>query len=138
MLVHTISRKTVNNNTIHSAKVTFEVLIIYYSSHRLLYLLCYQKRNDEGILLESSGRFFSGYDPNVRATTLNAFAAAALRMGHSLIRQTFGQFSKAFVRLGEINTTTFFNPDLLYTLRNNGIDGISLGLIKEPSQKFDR
>ena len=59
-------------------------------------------------------------------------------MGHSLIRDSFGQFSRGFVRLGEVATTSFFDPSSLYRLRNNGIDGINLGLATEPAQRFDR
>ena len=50
--------------------------------------------------LEPLGQFFNGYDSNVDASTRNAYACAAatLRMGHSLIRDSFGQFSQIISR----------------------------------------
>ena len=89
-------------------------------------------------MLEQPGTFFNGYDPNEDATTFNSLAAAAFRMGHSLIRESFGQFSKDFIRLGEVKTTRFFDPSSLYKLENNGIDGLHLGLVREQAQEFDR
>ena len=87
-------------------------------------------------MLESPGNFFNGYDPSVDVSTFNSFAAAAYRMGHSLIRNSFGQFDKEFVRFGEIPTISFFDPSVVYA--NNGIDSLHLGLIREPAQQFDR
>jgi len=72
------------------------------------------------------------------ATTFNSLASAAFRMGHSLIRETFGQFNKYFTRLGEVSVTRFFDPSSLYKLENNGIDGLNLGLVREQAQQFDR
>ncbi|XP_078362136.1 peroxidasin homolog [Oculina patagonica] len=95
-------------------------------------------RRQNGILLEPAGQFFNGYDPNGDATTFNSLAAAAFRMGHSLIRESFGQFSKDFIRLGEVSVTRFFDPSALYKLENNGIDGLHLGLVREQAQLFDR
>lgn len=95
-------------------------------------------RRANGIQLEQPGQFFTGYDSKEDATTFNSLASAAFRMGHSLIRETFGQFSKNFIRLGEINVTRFFDPSALYKLENNGFDGINLGLIREQAQQFDR
>lgn len=96
------------------------------------------KLRKNGILLEPPGTFFLGHDPNEDATTFNSLAAAAFRMGHSLIREAFGQFSKDFRRLGEVSVTRFFDPSSLYKLRNNGIDGLNLGLVREQAQQFDR
>ena len=96
------------------------------------------KRRQNGILLEQPGAFFTGYDPNEDATTFNSLASAAFRMGHSLIRESFGQFSKDFTRLGEVSVTRFFDPSSLYKLENNGIDGLNLGLVREQAQQFDR
>lgn len=103
-----------------------------------IFLLPPFQRREYGILLEQPGTFFDGYDPNEDATTFNSLAAAAFRMGHSLIRESFGQFSKDFIRLGEVKTTRFFDPSALYKLENNGIDGLHLGLVREQAQEFDR
>lgn len=101
-----------------------------------LFLLC--QRRAHNLKLEPMGQFFNGYDPNIDASTFNSLAAAGFRMGHSLIRESLGQFSKEFQRLGEIPITRFFDPSSLYELTNNGIDGINLGLVTEPAQRFDR
>lgn len=99
--------------------------------------LLFQRRQN-GILLEQLGTFFQGYDPNQDVITFNSLASAAFRMGHSLIRESFGQFSKDFIRLGEVKVTRFFDPSSLYKLENNGIDGLNLGLVREQAQQFDR
>ena len=100
--------------------------------------LLFFKRRQNGILLEQPGAFFTGYNPNEDVTTFNSLASAAFRMGHSLIRESFGQFSKDFIRLGEVSVTRFFDPSSLYKLENNGIDGLNLGLVREQAQQFDR
>lgn len=69
---------------------------------------------------------------------MNAFATAALRVGHTLIREDFGQFSRQFKHRGFIPTKAYFDPSPLYSLSGNGITGIVLGLVTQASQKVDR
>ncbi|XP_078362200.1 peroxidasin-like, partial [Oculina patagonica] len=95
-------------------------------------------RKHANILLEPAGNFFNGYDPTVNPEIPNAFATAALRVGHTLIRDNFGQFNRQFNQRGFIPTKTFFDPSPLYSLSGNGMGGILLGLVTQASQKVDR
>ena len=114
------------------------LLTVKFKPFLIIPFFFFFKRRLNGILLEPRGKFFKGYDSDMDATTFNSLASAAFRMGHSLIRETFGQFNKYFTRLGEVSVTRFFDPSSLYKLENNGIDGLNLGLVREQAQQFDR
>ena len=91
--------------------------------------------------MEAPGTFFDGYDPFVQASMLNEFSTVALRLGHTLIRETFtiANGVRGVNRLSE-STVTFFNPEVLYEL-NLGVNpytGIYLGLALERGFDFDR
>ena len=96
------------------------------------------QRKREKILLEPSGNYFNGYDPEVNPEIINAFATAAFRMGHSMIRDEFGQFDGQFTKQGFVSMKTYFDPSPLYSLSKNGISGILLGLVAQASLKVDR
>lgn len=96
------------------------------------------QRKRANILLEPSGNYFNDYDPQVNPEIINAFATAAFRMGHSMIRDEFGQFDRQFRQQGFISMKTFFDPSPLYSLSKNGISGIFLGLVAQASLKVDR
>lgn len=96
------------------------------------------QRTRANIVLEPTGKFFNGYDPTVNPEIPNAFATAALRVGHTLIRDNFGQFNRQFRQRGFIPTKAFFDPSPLYSLSGNGLGGILLGLVTQASQKVDR
>ncbi|PFX31144.1 Peroxidasin [Stylophora pistillata] len=95
-------------------------------------------RRRENILLEPKDTFFSDYNSRVNPEITNAFATAALRVGHSLIRDSLGQFGRQFRQRGSIPTKTFFDPSPLYSKSGSGMTGILLGLVTQASQKIDR
>ena len=91
--------------------------------------------------MEAPGTFFGGYDPFVKAVMFNEFSTAGLRIGHTLIRETFtlSDGVRGVDRLNE-STVTFFNPEVLYDL-NLGVNpytGLYLGLALERAFEFDR
>lgn len=61
----------------------------------------------------------------------NLLVLVVFRMGYLLIWESFGQFSKDFIRLGEVSVIRFFDLFFLYKFENNGIDGLNLGLVRE-------
>ncbi|XP_078362044.1 peroxidasin homolog [Oculina patagonica] len=103
-------------------------------------------RANAGIELEPAGQFFEGYDPAVNPEMFNSFSTAALRMGHTLIRNFFRLFSfqerrggrPRFIFNGFILTREFFNAGLLFLGRKvNFISNILLGLVLEDAQLPD-
>ena len=104
---------------------------------RTLSLSLFQRRR-ANILLEPTDTFFSGYNSQVNPEITNAFATAALRVGHTLIKDNLGQFGRQFRQRGSISTKTFFDPSPLYAKSGNGMTGILLGLVTQTSQKVDR
>ena len=80
---------------------------------------------------------------SVDAQCTNAFSTAALRMGHSLIRNTFVLLDTNFRRAGFdkpniLKTRDFFSPDRFYQAGDNAYGGILLGLITFSAQNVDR
>ena len=99
------------------------------------------QRQAAGVALEPPGQFFDGYDPSLTAQMFNEFSTAGLRMGHTLIRETFtvADGPTGNDRLSE-DPVDFFNPALLYNL-NLGVNpygGVFLGLVLERALDFDR
>ena len=91
--------------------------------------------------MAAPGTFFDGYDPFIKASMFNVFSTAALRIGHTLIRETFtiADGVRAVNRLNE-SVVTFFDPAVLYELELgvNPYTGIYLGLALERALEFDR
>lgn len=81
-------------------------------------------------LVPLSNGYFTGYDPYVRPMIRNAFATAAYRMGHSLLRKTF------FFSGSNSDLHTQFNkPDHIY--EDWGIEKCTRGLYENPAQSID-
>ncbi|XP_020619604.1 chorion peroxidase-like, partial [Orbicella faveolata] len=98
-------------------------------------------RQEAGVALEAPGTFFDGYDPFVKCVMFNEFSTAGLRIGHTLIRETF-TLADGVRRVDRLNESAvdFFDPAVLYEL-NLGVNpytGLYLGLALERAFEFDR
>ena len=90
--------------------------------------------------LQPSG-FFDRYSESVNPSVINGFAAAALRLGHSMVRNNFTRtgpspidqtFDQFFVKNHYFNTTPYFD------ICQGGVDAIARGLLTDPAEKVDR
>ncbi|KAK2562357.1 Peroxidasin-like protein [Acropora cervicornis] len=99
---------------------------------------------DLGLALEPNGTFFEDYDPNADASMRNAFATAAYRMGHSLVRNEFILRDTIFRTRGfferAIPLAEFYNPVFFFREfpASKALDGILVGLVSTPGRAVDR
>ena len=99
---------------------------------------------DLGLGLEPKGTFFENYDPNADASMRNAFATAAYRMGHSLVRNEFILRDAIFRTRGfferAIPLAEFYNPVFFFREfpASKALDGILAGLVSTPGRAVDR
>lgn len=99
--------------------------------------------NRTALLLEQGNQTFTEYDPSVDPTIINSFATAALRMGHTLIRNDFIFLNDLYQARGFGHTTAipvsdFFNPFRLFQPGPNVYGGLMVGLNGRSMQRFDR
>jgi len=110
----------------------------FISTWRLTLIFLLQRKKTQ-ISLEPAGTFFSDYDPSLNPTLINSFATAALRIGHSMIRQRFSQTTDQFTQRRLIPTSSaFFNPTSLFSSSSDGIGEILQGLVAQASRGVDR
>lgn len=97
----------------------------------------------ERLSLERQGQFYKLYDPTVNPELINSVPTAALRMGHTLVRNTFilrnSRFgSSGFGQTGrQIPVADFYIPAPLFEEGNNPFGGIALGLTESRGQAVD-
>ena len=110
-----------------------------------IYVYFLLQRESAGILPLTQG-FFEEYDPTVLLRLFNVFSTAALRFGHTLIRDQFELLARgvAFQNQPEpVLTRDFFNPALFYEEiaaggRLNSPYGLILrGLVGRLAQQID-
>ena len=73
--------------------------------------------NQYGLQLLQIGHF-NGYNPSCHPAIKNEFAAAAYRVGHSLLRPYIPRLNSSYQYIGYLLLrNTFFNPDMLMEVR---------------------
>ena len=107
-----------------------------------IYIFLLLQRNSSGILPLQEG-FFTGYDPTVKAALFNSFSTAALRMGHTLIRDQMELLIRGLDDQNQpepIPTREFFDPSFLYqVIQGNSPYGLLFrGLYETPAQNVDK
>ena len=94
------------------------------------------------MLLEGDGQFFEGYDPRENAEMINSFSTAALRMGHSLVRNEFILRDALLRSRGfpepEIPVKDFYDPAPFFREGNNAVGGIVNGLLLARARQVDQ
>ncbi|XP_068084351.1 uncharacterized protein [Anabrus simplex] len=82
--------------------------------------------------------YFKGYNPSCNPSIVNEFAAAAFRIGHSLLRPHIPRLSPSYQLLDPpiLLRDGFFNPDIIYQV--NMIDEITRGLVSTPMENMDQ
>ena len=81
---------------------------------------------------------YTGYDPRVNPGVSNAFATAAYRYGHSLVRPEFSRLNKDLMPIGKGSLSlvdAFFNPAQFKM--SMGTDPIARGWVTDLSRRFD-
>ncbi|XP_046554848.1 peroxidase mlt-7-like [Haliotis rubra] len=91
-----------------------------------------------GLSLLPAG-YSNDYDTTTDPSIRNAFAAAALRMGHSMVRVFFASFSPDYSDLGRTPLREVFeNTHLIISEANRTVGGFIRGLVTESVQSVDR
>uniref|UniRef100_T1IMR5 Peroxidase n=1 Tax=Strigamia maritima TaxID=126957 RepID=T1IMR5_STRMM len=91
--------------------------------------------NIRDIQLQNNGHF-NGYDPTLNPSIDNAFAVAAYRFGHSLVRSRLARFTPDLTRLPSPPLSDeFFNVSSI--MRPGAVDAITIGLLTQKCQRSD-
>uniref|UniRef100_A0A0A9VVR2 Peroxidasin n=2 Tax=Lygus hesperus TaxID=30085 RepID=A0A0A9VVR2_LYGHE len=90
-----------------------------------------------GLKLQPQG-YYKGYSSTCNPTIVTEFAAAAYRIGHSLLRPHIPRMSSSFspVEPAILLRDHFFNPDIIYT--PHIVDEIMRGLSSTPMENLDQ
>ncbi|XP_057296799.1 eosinophil peroxidase-like [Hydractinia symbiolongicarpus] len=110
--------------------------ILFQETRKIVGALLQQISYNEFVPLLANLKKYSGYKTHVDPSISNAFAGAAFRFGHTLIPNSFARLNKNFDHA---------QPDLLLQnafrnilpIREDGIEPIMFGLLKNQSQDFD-
>ncbi len=78
---------------------------------------------------------YSGYDDSVQPDIFNSFAAAAFRLGHTMVSDNVPRFDDNGNSIGHYTLEqSFFRPELI---ANNGIEDILNGLARQFQEEID-
>ncbi|GLG94269.1 Chorion peroxidase [Gryllus bimaculatus] len=82
--------------------------------------------------------YYKGYNPSCNPSIVNEFAAAAFRIGHSLLRPHIPRMGPNYEVLDPpiLLRDGFFNPDMIYQVHM--IDEITRGLVSTPMENMDQ
>ncbi|XP_063854179.1 chorion peroxidase-like [Scylla paramamosain] len=81
------------------------------------------------------GEFYNGYDNRINAGVANEFAAAALRLGHSMIPEhSYSKNSSGYYQATELNGVVFHPADMH---KKNGIVNLLRGAFSQSIGKVD-
>ncbi|XP_048515872.1 uncharacterized protein LOC105686151 [Athalia rosae] len=82
--------------------------------------------------------YYKEYSPTCNPSVLNEFAAAAFRIGHSLLRPHLPRMDQNFQNIDPpiLLRDGFFNPDMLYEV--GMIDEMLRGLVSTPMETLDQ
>ncbi|XP_063229880.1 probable oxidoreductase PXDNL [Bacillus rossius redtenbacheri] len=82
--------------------------------------------------------YYNGYNPQCNPSIVNEFAAAAYRIGHSLLRPHIPRLSASYQPVDPpiLLRTGFFNPDAL--LQPGIVDEVTRGLASTPVENMDQ
>ena len=98
----------------------------------------FQQMDFFNLTLLPTGRF-TGYDATVDPSVPNSLAAAAMRFGHSTIRNNFRRVAKDPQQLfPSIPVREFLNPEFVYETEFGGVDSIMRGLAIDEANEVDR
>ncbi|XP_046379040.2 peroxidasin homolog pxn-1-like [Haliotis rufescens] len=93
--------------------------------------------NARELTLETSG-YSNVYDNETDASIRNAFATAAYRFGHSMVRLFLSSYSPAYDNLGQDQLREVFdNTHLIISEENRTVGGFLRGLVTECVQSVD-
>ena len=100
-------------------------------------IVCLRQVRRFGLQLLTGRQRFRDYDRNLDPSIPNSMSAAALRFGHSTVRNTFSRVAENNRRFQSLWVKEFHNPEFLYDVDNGGIDSIIRGLFTDPAQNID-
>ncbi|XP_064603358.1 peroxidasin-like [Liolophura sinensis] len=104
--------------------------------------LILNKRQMNSLQLTPKKKGFSdSYDPGIDASIRNAFATAAFRFGHTLVRSVFHRVDDSGKRMGNNNMLLkdmFARPTAIFEPYGKGVSTMVRGLLLDPLQTSDR